>query len=135
MGVWDHVFKFFDEDNSGNLSFAEIKAKSTALGANADRLAKLEAIFNEADADKSGELDASEFDQLMNKRVAAAFKKIDADGSGNISPSELKAATDKDVSGFLKVADKDGDGEISLQEFTDAFASKPKEFLPILFGI
>lgn len=135
MGNWDHVFKFFDEDNSGNLSFAEIKTKTSAMGATAEKLAALEKIFNDADKDKSGELDVNEFDQMMNNRVKAAFEKIDADKSGNISPAELKQHTDKDISGFLAVADKDGDGEISLSEFTAALASKPKEFLPILFGI
>merc|ERR1712038_1733697 len=120
--VWEAVFKFFDGDNSGMIDFNEVKTKSAALGASADKLAKLEAIFKAHDADGNGELDAKEFEGLMEKRIEKAFSDIDSDKSGNISPAELKAA------------DKDGDGEISISEFRDALASKPKEFLPILFS-
>merc|ERR1712088_211978 len=77
--VWEAVFKFFDGDNSGMIDFNEVKTKSAALGASADKLAKLEAIF--------------------------------------------------------KAHDADGDGELSISEFRDALASKPKDFLPILFSI
>merc|ERR1712158_223932 len=103
--VWEAVFKFFDGDNSGMIDFNEVKTKSAALGASADKLAKLE---------------AKEFEGLMEKRIEKAFSDIDSDKSGNISPAELKAATDKDCTEFLKVADKDGDGEISISEFRDA---------------
>jgi Ca2+-binding EF-hand superfamily protein len=118
------------------VSFNEIRTKCVALGAKAANVASLEAHFKAADADGSGELDIGEFEAAMNARVSASFKKLDADNSGNISPAELKAGcAGKDVSALLKVADTDGDGEISLKEFSEAIASKPKEFLPILFAI
>merc|ERR1712203_444083 len=107
------------DDNSGNLSLAELKGKAAALGASGEHL---ESVFKAADKDGSGELDAAEFGQMMDER-------------GKISPAELKAACKKDCAALVAAADKDGDGEISLKEFTDAIAAKPKEFLPVLFSI
>merc|ERR1711970_378845 len=90
--TWEAVFKFFDDDNSGNLSLAELKGKAAALGASGEHL---ESVFKAADKDGSGELDAAEFGQMMDERVKISFKKVDADNSGNISPAELKAACKK----------------------------------------
>jgi Ca2+-binding EF-hand superfamily protein len=48
--------------------------------------AGVQALLDKVDADKSGDLNLSEFGKLFDvARLKAVFEKIDADGSGNIS--------------------------------------------------
>merc|ERR1711931_291047 len=134
--VWENAFKFFDADNSGEISYSEFEAKMKSCNVSATQAAKLPALFKEGDKDGSGEIDKNEFENMLNTRCKQIFDKIDADGSGNISPSELKAAVNSTkVAAFIKAADKDGDGEISLSEFSSAIASNPKEFLEIAVSV
>merc|ERR1711881_653205 len=130
--VWEQAFKFFDADNSGEISYAEFEAKMKSCNVNASHASKLPALFKEGDKDGSGEIDKNEFETMLTNRAKQIFAKIDADGSGNISPSEFKAACNSSkVDAFIKAADKDGDGEISFSEFQAAIAGNPKEFLEI----
>merc|ERR1712110_1068552 len=116
----------------GSIDCAEFKACLAKMG-HSDS-AKAEAAFKKADADGSGEIDATEFAALAEAACEQAFKKIDADNSGNVSPAEISAAVKNvDAAAFLKVADKDGDGEISMDEFKAALASNA-QFLPLVFS-
>merc|ERR1711931_85269 len=134
--VWEQAFKFFDADNSGEVSYSEFEAKMKSCNVSATQAAKLPALFQEGDKDGSGEIDKNEFETMMNTRCKQISANIDADGSGNISPSELKAAVNSSkIAAFIKAADKDGDGEISLSEFSNAIASNPKEFLEIAVSV
>merc|ERR1712076_197657 len=75
-------------------------------------------MLQDIDNDGNGEIDFSEFFQLMTMKfskdtpredIEKVFKQFDADKSGDISDAQLG-----DV---LKTADLDGDGLVTLEDF------------------
>lgn len=65
--------------------------------------------------------------------VSQVFDQLDADKSGELSRSELKAAMEVlglqdqfNLDDILKLMDEDGNGEISIEEFKNGL---PKEVL------
>jgi len=75
------------------------------------RTGRLYKIFQRADKDKNGVLDASELEQL----IVRAFKHKDIDFNG-------KEAIKKYTQLQLKEYDKDGSGDINFEEFADLYA-------------
>merc|ERR1719507_2643346 len=92
------VFKSFDKNGDGKLSYEEVKEGYLEHYGRVMSDEEVENMFNAVDTDRSGFIDYSEFvvaamneSQLTtNEKLQAAFKMFDKDGSGIISPEEIR---------------------------------------------
>ncbi len=130
------LFKTWDINSDGYLQFEEIEQKmgelTEMLQMNEDDLRR---TLRNADANKDGKLDYSEFvtaafdkTKLVNRQnLEKVFKMIDTNNDKKISKEELQSvfgasqmadgeATWQDI---MSEVDTDGDGSISYDEFYD----------------
>jgi len=92
------VFKAFDKNGDGKLSYEEVKDGYLDHYGKVMSDEEVHAMFDSVDTDKSGFIDYSEFvvaamaeSQLTsNDKLQAAFKMFDKDGSGIISGDEIR---------------------------------------------
>ncbi|BAT96153.1 calcium-dependent protein kinase 1 [Vigna umbellata] len=124
------MFKMIDADNSGQITFEELKAGLKRVGANLNE-SEIYDLMQAADIDNSGTIDYGEFLAATLHRnkierednLFAAFSYFDKDGSGYITQEELQQACDefgiKDVrlEEIIKEIDEDNDGRIDYNEF------------------
>ncbi|KAJ6300318.1 hypothetical protein OIU76_021178 [Salix suchowensis] len=124
------IFKMIDTDNSGQITFEELKVGLRRLGANLTE-AEIHSLLREADADNSGTIDCKEFIAAtlhLNKaekddHLSAAFSYFDKDGSGYITIDELQQACnefgmdDVHLEEMIREVDQDNDGSIDYSEF------------------
>lgn len=124
------MFKMIDTDNSGQITFEELKVGLKKVGANLKE-SEIYDLMQAADVDNSGTIDYGEFIAAtlhLNKieredHLFAAFSYFDKDGSGYITQEELQHACDefgiKDVrlEEIIKEIDEDNDGRIDYNEF------------------
>ncbi|XP_061353686.1 calcium-dependent protein kinase 1-like [Gastrolobium bilobum] len=136
------MFKMIDADNSGQITFEELKAGLKRVGANLKE-SEIYDLMHAADIDNSGTIDYGEFIAAtlhLNKieredHLFAAFSYFDKDGSGYITQEELQQACDefgiKDVrlEEIIKEIDQDNDGHIDYNEFV---AMMQKGNLPVV---
>ncbi|XVF82712.1 hypothetical protein PTKIN_Ptkin16aG0071000 [Pterospermum kingtungense] len=96
------MFKMIDTDNSGQITFEELKAGLKRFGANLKE-SEIYDLMQAADVDNSGTIDYGEFVAAtlhLNKiekedHLFAAFSYFDKDGSGYITPDELQQACEE----------------------------------------
>ncbi|XP_048127900.1 calcium-dependent protein kinase 17-like, partial [Rhodamnia argentea] len=124
------MFKMIDTDNSGYITFEELKTGLRRFGANLNESEMLD-LMKAADIDNSGTIDYGEFVAAtlhLNKvekedHLFAAFSYFDRDGSGYITQDELQQACEefgiKDVrlEEMIQEVDQDNDGRIDYNEF------------------
>ncbi|OWM72571.1 calcium-dependent protein kinase 1-like isoform X2 [Punica granatum] len=124
------MFKMIDTDNSGQITFEELKAGLKRVGANLKE-SEIYDLMQAADVDNSGTIDYGEFIAAMlhlNKieredHLFAAFSYFDKDGSGYITPDELQQACeefgieDARLEEMIQEVDQDNDGRIDYNEF------------------
>ncbi|OIW01467.1 hypothetical protein TanjilG_19393 [Lupinus angustifolius] len=124
------MFKMIDTDNSGQITFDELKAGLKRVGANVKE-SEIYDLMQAADIDNSGTIDYCEFIAAtlhLNKieredHLFAAFSYFDKDGSGYITPDELQQACDEFGIGDIRLEeimgeiDEDNDGRIDYNEF------------------
>ncbi|XP_008798697.1 calcium-dependent protein kinase 10-like [Phoenix dactylifera] len=124
------MFKMIDTDNSGQITFEELKAGLKRVGANLKE-SEIYALMQAADVDNSGTIDYGEFIAAtlhMNKieredHLFAAFSYFDKDGSGYITQDELQQACeefgieDVRLEEMIREVDQDNDGCIDYNEF------------------
>ncbi|KAJ9693889.1 hypothetical protein PVL29_009718 [Vitis rotundifolia] len=124
------MFKIIDTDNSGQITFEELKAGLKRFGANLNE-AEIYDLMQAADVDNSGTIDYGEFIAAtfhLNKieredHLFAAFSYFDKDGSGYITPDELQKACeefgmeDVHLEEMIQEVDQDNDGRIDYNEF------------------
>ncbi|KAJ4744732.1 Calcium-dependent protein kinase [Rhynchospora pubera] len=124
------MFKMIDTDNSGHITFEELKAGLERVGANLKE-SEIYALMQAADVDNSGTIDYGEFIAAtlhLNKveredHLFAAFQYFDKDGSGYITPDELQKACeefgmeDVKLDDMIREVDQDNDGRIDYNEF------------------
>ncbi|XP_054801977.1 LOW QUALITY PROTEIN: calcium-dependent protein kinase 26-like [Prosopis cineraria] len=124
------MFKMIDTDNSGQITFEELKAGLKAFGANIDET-EIHNLMQAADVDNSGTIDYAEFiAATLNKNKAqkednlvAAFHYFDKDGSGYITQDELQQVCEElglendRLEEMMREADQDNDGRIDYDEF------------------
>ncbi|KAK4272656.1 hypothetical protein QN277_021177 [Acacia crassicarpa] len=124
------MFKMIDTDNSGQISFEELKAGLKAYGANIDE-SEIHSLMRAADVDNSGTLDYTEFitaTMNLNKawredNLVAAFHYFDKDGSGYITQDELQRVCEEfglenvRLEDIIREADQNNDGRIDYSEF------------------
>ncbi|RWR80342.1 calcium-dependent protein kinase 10-like protein [Cinnamomum micranthum f. kanehirae] len=126
------MFKMIDADNSGQITFEELKAGLKRVGANLKE-SEIYALMEAADVDNSGTIDYGEFIAAtlhLNKieredHLFAAFSYFDKDGSGYITPDELQQACeefgieDVQLEDMIREVDQDNDGRIDYNEFVE----------------
>lgn len=124
------MFKAMDTDNSGAITFDELKAGLRKYGSTM-KDAEIRDLMDAADVDNSGTIDYGEFIAAtvhLNKlereeHLVAAFRYFDKDGSGYITVDELQQAcaehnmTDVLLEDIIKEVDQDNDGRIDYGEF------------------
>merc|ERR1719244_2546127 len=141
------AFQKLDADKDGQISQKEVMQGMASAGLKLSA-AEIDTLFILGDKDSNGQIDFSEFAQIMipsaNERIAklkkcfrnrseieAAFRRFDANKDGAISYDELRAGlgscgilfTDQEVETCFAVADRDCDGEVSLSEFVSMLSS------------
>ncbi|KAI7732716.1 hypothetical protein M8C21_001894 [Ambrosia artemisiifolia] len=124
------MFKAMDTDNSGAITFDELKAGLRKFGSTLMDT-EIQDLMDAADVDNNGTIDYGEFVAAtlhLNKlereeHLVAAFKYFDKDGSGYITVDEVQQAcadhriTDFPVEDIIKEVDQDNDGRIDYGEF------------------
>ncbi|XP_047942351.1 calcium-dependent protein kinase 4 [Salvia hispanica] len=124
------MFAAMDTDNSGAITFDELKAGLRKYGSTL-KDTEIRDLMDAADVDNSGTIDYGEFIAAtihLNKlereeHLLAAFQYFDKDGSGYITVDELQQAcvehnmTDVFIEDIIKEVDQDNDGRIDYGEF------------------
>ncbi|XP_071908550.1 calcium-dependent protein kinase 26-like [Coffea arabica] len=124
------MFKMIDTDNSGQITFEELKAGLKRFGADLNE-SEIYDLMRAADIDNNGAIDYGEFIAAtlhLNKiekedHLCAAFQYFDKDGSGYITMDELQKACEEfginegHLEEMIKEADQNNDGQIDYNEF------------------
>lgn len=127
------AFSLFDAKGNGSISEQDLGVVMRSLGQNPTEI-EIEKMIKEVDVDGNGEIDFSEFVQMMktqmknrdtNKELMEAFQVFDCNRNGRISPTELKVTmknlgqelTDDQLKLMIQEADCNGDGVIDFEEF------------------
>ncbi|GFZ09261.1 calmodulin-domain protein kinase cdpk isoform 2 [Actinidia rufa] len=124
------MFKTIDADNSGQITFEELKAGLKRYGANLNE-SEIYDLMQATDLDNSGTIDYGEFIAVtlhLNKieredHLFAAFSYFDKDGSGYITQDELQQAceefglVDIRLEEMIQEVDQNNDGRIDYNEF------------------
>ncbi|KZV42812.1 calcium-dependent protein kinase 11-like [Dorcoceras hygrometricum] len=130
IGGLRQLFKMIDTDNSGTITFEELKQGLKRVGSELME-SEIKALMNAADIDNSGTIDYGEFLAAtlhLNKmereeNLIAAFSFFDKDGSGYITTDELQQACkdfglrDVHLDDMIREIDIDNDGRIDYGEF------------------
>ncbi|CAI9302005.1 unnamed protein product [Lactuca saligna] len=145
------MFQMIDTDNSGQITFDELKAGLKRVGANLKE-SEIYDLMQAADVDNSGTIDYGEFVAAtlhLNKieredHLFAAFSYFDKDGSGYITADELQHACDEfgidaRLEELIQDVDQDNDGRIDYNEFVAMMqghtGGAPKKSLDNSFSI
>ncbi|KAG7544983.1 Protein kinase domain [Arabidopsis suecica] len=126
------MFQAMDTDNSGAITFDELKAGLRKYGSTL-KDTEIHDLMEAADVDNSGTIDYSEFIAAtihLNKlereeHLVAAFQYFDKDGSGFITIDELQQAcvehgmADVFLEDIIKEVDQNNDGKIDYGEFVE----------------
>ncbi|XP_010924783.1 calcium-dependent protein kinase 1 isoform X1 [Elaeis guineensis] len=130
MGLKE-MFKSMDTDNSGTITFEELKAGLPKLGTKISE-SEVRQLMEAADVDGNGTIDYIEFISAtmhMNRmekedHLYKAFEYFDKDKSGYITVEELEQALrkynmgdDKTIKEIIAEVDTDHDGRINYEEF------------------
>ncbi|EXC12960.1 Calcium-dependent protein kinase 2 [Morus notabilis] len=124
------MFRMIDTDNSGQITFEELKDGLKRFGANLNE-SEIYQLMQAADVDNSGTIDYKEFIAAtlhINKvdredHLVAAFSYFDRDGSGYITQDALQHACEEfgiedfHLEEIIREADQDNDGRIDYNEF------------------
>ncbi|KAL6508434.1 Calcium-dependent protein kinase 25 [Orobanche hederae] len=124
------MFKTIDTDDSGHITFEELKTGLKRYGANLKE-SEIHDLMKAADVDNSGTIDYGEFIAAtlhLNKiekedHLFRAFSYFDKDGSGYITKDELQKACqefgieDSHLEEIIHDADQNNDGRIDYNEF------------------
>lgn len=131
MGLKE-MFKAMDKDNSGSITYDELREGLRNHGTNLPEH-QVQELLEAADVDRNGTIDYKEFiaaTMQLNKaqkeeHVFNAFQHFDADGSGYITKEELQNALEKEevllpgeIESIISEIDTDNDGKINYSEFT-----------------
>ncbi|KAG4171805.1 hypothetical protein ERO13_A12G232700v2 [Gossypium hirsutum] len=125
------MFKSMDTDNSGTITFEELKAGLPKLGTKLSEN-EVRQLMEAADVDGNGAIDYIEFitaTMHMNRmeredHLYTAFQYFDKDNSGYITMEELEQALkkynmgdEKTIKEIIAEVDTDRDGRINYDEF------------------
>ena len=134
IDTFKDIFSQFDKDGDGTLATKYVGTIMRTLGQSPTE-AELRQIIMQVDADKSGEMDFSEFVMMManhmkeetdtKEEICKAFKVFDEKGCGSIPVEDLRcvlttlgeALTEEEMDELLKKADLNKDGKVRYEEF------------------
>ncbi|CAH9070263.1 unnamed protein product [Cuscuta europaea] len=130
IGGLKELFKMIDTDNSGTITFEELKEGLRRVGSELVE-SEIKDLMDAADIDNSGAIDYGEFLAAtvhLNKlereeNLVSAFCFFDKDGSGYITIDELQVAcrefglSELNLDDMIKEIDQDNDGQIDYGEF------------------
>ncbi|KAL9446324.1 hypothetical protein AB3S75_014067 [Citrus x aurantiifolia] len=130
IGGLKELFKMIDTDESGTITFEELKVGLKRVGSQLME-SEIKALMDAADIDNNGTIEYGEFIAAtlhLNKmereeNLIAAFSFFDRDGSGYITIDELQQACKEFGLGevpldeIVKEIDQDNDGRIDYGEF------------------
>eukprot|EP00252_Welwitschia_mirabilis_P011567 TRINITY_DN2584_c0_g2_i1.p1 TRINITY_DN2584_c0_g2~~TRINITY_DN2584_c0_g2_i1.p1 ORF type:complete len:543 (-),score=99.08 TRINITY_DN2584_c0_g2_i1:457-2085(-) len=131
MGLKE-MFKSIDADNSGTVTFEELKSGLARLGSKLSET-EVRQLMDAADVDGNGTIDYHEFISAtmhMNRmdkedHIYTAFQFFDKDGSGYITKEELEQALksygladQQTIKEIIEEVDQDNDGRINYDEFS-----------------
>ncbi|GMH17347.1 hypothetical protein Nepgr_019188 [Nepenthes gracilis] len=129
IGGLKELFKMIDTDNSGTITFEELKVGLNRVGSELME-SEIKALMEAADIDNNGTIDYGEFlaatlhmNKMDEENLIAAFSYFDKDGSGYITIDELQQACkdfglgDVHLDETIKEIDRDNDGRIDYGEF------------------
>ena len=141
------AFRKFDTDGDSQISRQEVMQGASSCGL---RLSseEVDTLFILGDKDGNGQIDFSEFAQIMiptapekiaklkkcfrnRSEVEAAFRRWDINKDGSISLDELKSGlkgsgilfTEQEAETCFAVGDRNGDNEVSMEEFVELLSS------------
>ncbi|KAF3444219.1 hypothetical protein FNV43_RR13909 [Rhamnella rubrinervis] len=131
IGGLKELFKMIDTDNSGTITFDELKEGLKRVGSELME-SEIKDLMEAADIDNNGTIDYGEFLAAtvhLNKlereeNLLSAFSFFDKDGSGYITIDELQQAckefglSELHLDDMIKEVDQDNDGQIDYEEFT-----------------
>ncbi|XP_022926931.1 calcium-dependent protein kinase 21-like isoform X2 [Cucurbita moschata] len=125
------MFANIDTDNSGNITYDELKTGLARLGSRLSE-AEVKQLMEAADVDGNGSIDYIEFISATMHRhrlerdehLYKAFQFFDMDSSGYITKDELENAMkdygmgdEVSIKEIISEVDTDNDGRINYQEF------------------
>ncbi|XWS44603.1 hypothetical protein CRYUN_Cryun15aG0061500 [Craigia yunnanensis] len=130
IGGLKELFKMIDTDNSGTITFEELKDGLNRVGSELME-SEIKDLMDAADIDNNGSIDYGEFLAAtvhLNKlereeNLVCAFSFFDKDGSGYITIDELQQAckefglSDVHLGEMIQEIDQDNDGQIDYGEF------------------
>ncbi|XP_057793554.1 calcium-dependent protein kinase 11-like [Salvia miltiorrhiza] len=130
IGGLRQLFSMLDADNSGTITFEELKQGLKKVGSELME-SEILSLMNAADIDNNGTIDYGEFlaatlhinKMEREENLLAAFSFFDKDGSGYITTDELQQACkdfglgDDQIDEIIKEIDIDNDGRIDYGEF------------------
>ncbi|KAG5067133.1 Calcium-dependent protein kinase SK5 [Glycine soja] len=130
IGGLKELFRMIDADNSGTITFDELKEGLKRVGSELME-SEIKDLMDAADIDNSGTIDYGEFIAAtvhLNKlereeNLVSAFSYFDKDGSGYITIDEIQQACkefgldDVHIDDIVKEIDQDDDGQIDYGEF------------------
>lgn len=106
------IFQLFDKDKSGNISLGEL-IDGFQLLVNGTQEQKLNFLFDTADLNGNGKIDADELDMIFSTSLA--------DSSISITDGDYTGL----VESFMSETDTDGDGAITFEELLAQFNKYP----------
>ncbi|KAL1537332.1 Calcium-dependent protein kinase 15 [Salvia divinorum] len=125
------TFKNIDTDNSGSITYEELKSGLARLGSKLSEF-EVKQLMEAADVDGNGTIDYEEFITATMHRhklerdehLYSAFQYFDRDGSGYITRDELETAMKEygmgdegSIKEIISEVDTDNDGRINYEEF------------------
>ncbi|CAN4105521.1 unnamed protein product [Withania somnifera] len=131
IGGLKELFKMLDTDDSGTITFEELKEGLRRVGSELME-SEIKDLMDAADIDNNGTIDYGEFIAAtvhLNKlereeNLLSAFSFFDKDGSGYITIEELQQAckelglSELNLDEIIKDIDQDNDGQIDYGEFS-----------------
>ena len=132
------IFKAFDVDNDGQISYNEFKEGLKKIKNNEINEKEINECFSSIDTDKNGKIDYTEFLAaslekqifLKEEKLYEAFSVFDKDHNGKITKEDLMSVLrlepkdDNYAQKLIKNAGKNKDGVIDYKEFLELMGLK-----------